>query len=94
MGMKEIVIHDDATTFIAENCLHCKVREDMKQLQGGKEYWQRLYCPQMDIINYKGKAWYPQYCPNFVKRPPTEEELAELNKTFDEVFGDESTDDI
>lgn len=85
MGMKEMTIHDNVTAFIAENCMNCKMRENTKQPQDGQEFWQRLYCPQMEIINYRGKAWYPQTCPNFVKRTLTEEELAELNEILDEI---------
>ena len=86
MGMMEITIHNDVTAFIAENCMRCKIREDVKEMQDGKDFWQKLYCPQMEIISYRGKAWYPQTCPNFVKRPLNDKEKAELNEIFDELL--------
>lgn len=65
-------MRDDRDGFIEDNCSRCA--------------HQKKDCFVLPRAYYLGKVWYPMECPDFVRRPLTEEELKELEKMLDELF--------
>jgi len=77
--MEKMMLYDDREMFVKDNCENC--------IHFGVPVSERP-CNGKIPMRFNQIEWYPDYCPFKIRRPLTDEERKDLQRTIKEVCGE------